>query len=136
LHRKKRVREEIARLPGSFSASKAFIPVNLQEEVAMRKLLLASVVAVASAAATVAPADAHVFLGFGVGGYEPYPFYGGPYYGGYRDYYDDDYYPGYMVYPRHYRYHRYYFHHRYHHRHFYYYHHRHHHRHHHRYYRY
>lgn len=98
----------------------------------MRKLLLASVIAVASAAATVAPADAHVFLGFGVGGYEP--FYGDPYYGGYRDYYDDD--PGYMVYPRYYRYHRYYFHHRYHHRHFYYYHHRHHHRHHHRYYRY
>ncbi|WP_027165825.1 hypothetical protein [Mesorhizobium sp. WSM3224] len=99
----------------------------------MKKLLLASVIAVASAAATVAPADAHVFLGFGVGGYESYPFYRGPYYGGYRDYYDDDYYPGYMVYPRYHRY--YYYHHRHHHRYFYY-HHRHHHRHHHRYYRY
>src|SRR5690349_14147621 len=98
----------------------------------MKKLLLASAIAVASAVATVAPADAHVFLGFGMGGYEPYPFYGGPYYGCYRNY-SDDYYPGYVVrYPhyRYYGYHRYHRYYIYHHR----YHHRHHYRHHHRYY--
>ena len=53
----------------------------------MKKLLLASMIAIASAAATIAPADAHVFFGIGVGGYEPSPFYG-PYYGGYRGYYE------------------------------------------------
>ncbi|WP_292391620.1 hypothetical protein [Mesorhizobium sp.] len=77
----------------------------------MRKLLLASVIAIASAAATIAPADAHRFLGLGFGpfggfynDYGPYPFYG-PYYGGYRDYYDD-YYPGYVVRYPHYSYYR------------------------------
>ena len=73
----------------------------------MKKLLLASAIAVVTAAATIAPADARVFFGIGMGpfgGYEPYPFYG-PYYGGYRDYYDD-YYPGYVVRYPHYRYYR------------------------------
>ena len=62
----------------------------------MRKLLLASIIALASAAAMVAPADARVFLGgsyFGFGpfgdfydSYGAYPFYG-PYWGGpYYDY--------------------------------------------------
>ncbi|KUM23640.1 hypothetical protein AU467_33130 [Mesorhizobium loti] len=63
----------------------------------MRKLLLASVIAIASAGATLAPADARVFFGtggyFGFGpfgdfydSYGPYPSYG-PYWGGpYYDY--------------------------------------------------
>ena len=44
----------------------------------MKKLLLASVIAAATVAAAVVPADAHVFFGIGVGpfgGYAPYPFY-------------------------------------------------------------
>ena len=104
----------------------------------MKKLLLASVIAIASAAATVAPADAHGFLGLGFGPFGGYgPFYGGPFYGGpFYDYggryygpryYDD--YPGYVVRYPHYRYHRYYYRH-----HYYRHHHRYHHRHHHRYY--
>jgi len=63
----------------------------------MRKILLASIVAIAAAAATIAPAGAHVFSGggsyFGFGpfgdfydSYGPYPFYG-PYWGG--PYYDN-----------------------------------------------
>ena len=48
----------------------------------MKKLLFASLIAVASAAATVAPADAHGFLGLGFGPFGGYPFYGGPFYGG------------------------------------------------------
>jgi hypothetical protein len=61
----------------------------------MKKLLLASVIAIGMAAAMVGPADANVFLGgsyFGFGpfgdfydSYGPYPFYG-PYWGG--PYYD------------------------------------------------
>ncbi|TIU84311.1 MAG: hypothetical protein E5W03_12445, partial [Mesorhizobium sp.] len=48
----------------------------------MRKLLLASVIAIASAAATVAPANAQFFGPFGpFGGFGPSPFYGGPFYG-------------------------------------------------------
>jgi len=101
--------------------------ISLQEEVAMKKLLLASVIAVASAAATVAPADAHGLGFFGpafgpFGGFGPFyggPFYGGPFYGGgpFDDYdggyygprYYRDYYPGYVVrYP-----HRYYYRHHY-----------------------
>ncbi|MGX7873882.1 hypothetical protein ACVDG5_015020 [Mesorhizobium sp. ORM6] len=48
----------------------------------MKKLLLVSVIAIASAAAMIAPADArsHVFIGIG---------------GGYNDYYGNDYYNGY-----------------------------------------
>jgi hypothetical protein len=46
----------------------------------MRKLLLASVIAVASAIAAVAPANAQFFGPFGpLGGFSPY---GGPFYGG------------------------------------------------------
>jgi len=46
---------------------------NLQEEVAMRKLLFASVVTLASAAATVTPADAgNVFLGGSYFDYGPF----------------------------------------------------------------
>lgn len=47
----------------------------------MKKLLLVSVIAIASAAAMIAPADArsHVFIGIG---------------GGYNDYYGNDYYDG------------------------------------------
>ncbi|MER9138937.1 hypothetical protein NKI20_22190 [Mesorhizobium sp. M0830] len=53
----------------------------------MRKLLLASVIAIASAAATVVPADAQ-FFGPGIGFFGPFgglgPFGGGPFYGGGR----------------------------------------------------
>ena len=73
----------------------------------MRKLLFASVIALASGAALASPADAHVFFGIG-GGYfgfgpfgdfydnsGPYPFYG-PYYGGpYYDHYGSSYSGGY-----------------------------------------
>ncbi|AZO44442.1 MULTISPECIES: hypothetical protein [Mesorhizobium] len=50
----------------------------------MKKLLLVSVIAIASAAAMIAPADArsHVFIG--IGGYNDY--YGNDYYDGYGDY--------------------------------------------------
>ncbi|WP_095200555.1 hypothetical protein [Mesorhizobium carmichaelinearum] len=72
----------------------------------MKKLLLASVIAIASAAAMIAPANArsHVFIGIG-GGYNDY--YGNDYYDGYGDYggryvyspydaYDDGYRPRYF----------------------------------------
>ena len=84
----------------------------------MRKLLLASVIAIASAAATVAPADAQ-FFGPGIGG--PFggfgvfgggPFYGGPFYDYGGRYYGPryrDYYPGYVArYPHRYYGHRHY----------------------------
>lgn len=71
----------------------------------MKKLLLVSVIAIASAAAMIAPADArsHVFIG--IGGYDNY--YGNDYYDGYGDYgghyvygpydaYDDGYRPRYF----------------------------------------
>jgi len=72
----------------------------------MRKLLLASVIAIASAAAMIAPAAArsHVFIG--IGGYDNS--YGNDYYDGYGDYgggryvyspydpYDDGYRPRYF----------------------------------------
>ncbi|WP_214475193.1 hypothetical protein [Mesorhizobium sp. dw_380] len=85
----------------------------------MKKLLLVSVIAIASAAAMIAPADArsHVFIGIG-GGYNDY--YGNDYYDGYGGYrsryiyspYDEDYYDnGYRPYYYH-RYHRYHRHHR------------------------
>ncbi|MDG4907011.1 hypothetical protein P9228_11265 [Mesorhizobium sp. WSM4898] len=95
----------------------------------MRKLLLASVIAVATAAATVAPADAQGFFGLGFGpfgGFSPFyggpfggPFNGGPFYGGgpFYDYggryygprYYRDYYPGYVArYPHRYYRHRHY----------------------------
>ncbi|MBZ9799289.1 hypothetical protein [Mesorhizobium sp. ES1-4] len=75
----------------------------------MKKLLLVSVIAIASAAAMIAPADArsHVFIG--IGGYNDYygnsydngyEDYGGPYYGPY-DAYDNGYRPRY--YHRHHR---------------------------------
>ncbi|TPK88877.1 hypothetical protein FJ934_25715 [Mesorhizobium sp. B2-4-12] len=79
----------------------------------MKKLLLVSVIAIASAAAMIAPASArsHVFIGIG-GGYNDY--YGNDYYNGYGDYggryygpyhaydaYDDGYRPRYY-----HRYHR------------------------------
>lgn len=72
----------------------------------MKKLLLVSVIAIASAAAMIAPADArsHVFIGIG-GGYNDY--YGNDYYDNYGDYggryvyspydaYDDGYRPRYF----------------------------------------
>ncbi|MER8633813.1 hypothetical protein NKH55_29310 [Mesorhizobium opportunistum] len=80
----------------------------------MKKLLLVSVIAIASAAAMIAPADArsHVFIGIG-GGYNDY--YGNDYYGAYGSRYvyspyDDDYDSGYRPYRHHrgyyYRHHR------------------------------
>ncbi|TPM28241.1 hypothetical protein [Mesorhizobium sp. B2-3-4] len=69
----------------------------------MKKLLLASVIAVASAAAMIAPADArsHVFIG--IGGYDNYygnDYYDGTYGGRYvyspYDTYDDGYRPRYF----------------------------------------
>ncbi|MBZ9756513.1 hypothetical protein LB524_14545 [Mesorhizobium sp. ESP6-5] len=83
----------------------------------MKKLLLASLIAVASAAATVAPADAWGLPGFGVGpfgGFGPFSggaFYGAPFYDYGGRYYGPRYYgdyPSYMVrYPHRYSRHHY-----------------------------
>jgi len=72
----------------------------LKEEVAMKKLLLASVIAIASAAAMIGPANAgRIQLGIGIGDGGYYDDYYGGYRPYYRDYYDDRY-----VYRPHYRY--------------------------------
>ncbi|MER9328743.1 hypothetical protein NKJ26_16105 [Mesorhizobium sp. M0152] len=63
----------------------------------MKKLLLASVIAIASAAAVTAPADARSGITIGIGGYAD-DYYGNDYYNGYGDYGDD------YVYRPHYRY--------------------------------
>ncbi|MGX9145619.1 hypothetical protein [Mesorhizobium sp. 128a] len=77
----------------------------------MKKLLLASIVAIAAASAMVVPASAggRVVIGIGNGYYDDYN-------GGYRDYYGDRYAPRrlyqYDTYDNSYRYHRYHRHHR------------------------
>ena len=53
----------------------------------MKKLLLASVIAIASAAAMIAPADAGSRITIGIGGYAD-DYYGNGYYNGYGDYGD------------------------------------------------
>ncbi|KAA3446388.1 hypothetical protein C7I87_30490 [Mesorhizobium sp. SARCC-RB16n] len=67
----------------------------------MKKLLLVSVIAIASAAAMIAPADArsHVFIG--IGGYDNY--YGNDYYDNYGDYGGRYVYSPYDVYDNGYR---------------------------------
>ncbi len=73
----------------------------------MRKLLLASIIAIAGASAMIAPANAggRVVIGIGNGYYDDY------YNGGYRDYYRDRYAPRpyyqYDAYDNGFRYHRY-----------------------------
>jgi hypothetical protein len=93
-------------------ASQGFYWINLEQEVAMKKLLLASVIAVASAAAMIAPANADSGItigignGFGDGYYDNYrsdgPYYGDRYVRRHYQYaaYDN----GYR--PRYHRYHR------------------------------
>ena len=53
----------------------------------MKKLLLASVIAIASAAAMIAPANAGSRITIGIGGYAD-DYYGNGYYNGYGDYGD------------------------------------------------
>jgi len=80
----------------------------------MRKLLLASIIAISAAAAMIAPANAggRVVIGIGNGYYDDY------YNDGYRDYYGDRYAPRpyyqYDAYDNSYRYHRYHRYHRHH----------------------
>ena len=83
----------------------------------MKKLLLASVIAIASAAAMIAPANAGSRITIGIGGYDD-DYYGNGYYNGYGDYgdryayrryyqdesYDNGYRPRY--YHRYHQYHR------------------------------
>lgn len=79
----------------------------------MRKLLLASTIAIAAAAAMIAPANAGGRIVIGIGnGYDD-----GYYNDGYRDYYGDRYYAPrpyyqYDAYDNGFRYHRYHRHHR------------------------
>ncbi|MFB9979988.1 hypothetical protein ACFSQQ_20800 [Mesorhizobium kowhaii] len=53
----------------------------------MKKLLLVSVIAIASAAAMIAPVDARARITIGIGGYAD-DYYGNDYYNGYGDYGD------------------------------------------------
>lgn len=71
----------------------------------MKKLLLVSVIAIASAAAMIAPADARSRITIGIGGYAD-DYYGNDYYNGYGDYYGGyrDYYGPRYVYRPYYQY--------------------------------